>query len=272
MKRLSKCQLVLGASRPLRRRSDYVWILAAAVALLAFPLIQSVCEDEFTVRWGYIDDVHSVSYLIAFGKGVFGEHVAPRSDPYRPMSVRYLFLGERIDPYQRKSGVSDAGYDLSEFPLWVGRIPAKPSEPYTSVYRCVWGWPFQSVFAEHEVAKGRSSVIVRRGVPLSSRAALFYYDPFLIDFALPITGSQLPPIPPSPPIVLQVPRTLPTGVLWRGLTANAGIAICVTLGFVTLVRAARSAIRIARGGCLACGYPLGHSARCSECGQNVLAK
>lgn len=64
-------------------------------------------------------------------------------------------------------------------------------------------------------------------------------------------------------------RLLPLKPIWRGLIANTSFYALVGWCGVMMVRWLRRHRRLLRGCCPECGYPMGSSARCSECGSRL---
>ena len=83
-------------------------------------------------------------------------------------------------------------------------------------------------------------------------------------------GITLPPFTQS---FMQNPRVLPIRPAWFGFATNtlfyAAILWLLSLGPLF---AFRRFIRTRRGLCLKCGYPMGESAVCTECGKPLRAR
>jgi hypothetical protein len=65
-----------------------------------------------------------------------------------------------------------------------------------------------------------------------------------------------------------VPVWVPLKPLWPGLAVNTLVYAGAAVACVEGLRMIRSLIRRRQGKCQACGYPMGHAAVCTECGQN----
>ena len=68
---------------------------------------------------------------------------------------------------------------------------------------------------------------------------------------------------------LASPRMLPLRPLWPGFAINTVFYAAVLWGLFAFPFALRRTIRRRRGQCPACGYPVGTSPRCTECGKPV---
>ena len=107
-----------------------------------------------------------------------------------------------------------------------------------------FGWPLRAVWCE-----SRGSLVRDGGVPSSLRSQGGYIETGLV----PLPGDS--------------PRVLPLRPIWSGFAVN-------TLSYATLLWllilgpfALRRFLRIRRGLCPKCAYPMGESAVCSECGK-----
>jgi hypothetical protein len=101
-------------------------------------------------------------------------------------------------------------------------------------------------------------------------------DPNLPD-ALMITGGGgknirsvllLPDHVPVVGFMLPV-RVVPIGLAWRGLLVNTLLYAAPLAGLAWLLVVTRRRRRVARGQCPFCGYPVGSSAACTECGRTL---
>ncbi len=67
------------------------------------------------------------------------------------------------------------------------------------------------------------------------------------------------------------PRVLPLRPLWPGFAVNTLFYAAILWVVICGPFALRRLIRMNRGRCVRCGYPLGESAVCSECGKTLPA-
>jgi hypothetical protein len=65
------------------------------------------------------------------------------------------------------------------------------------------------------------------------------------------------------------PWWLPTGILWRGFAANSVVYAVICWIIVATPFALRRRLRLRRGLCPHCAYPIGTSGVCTECGRPV---
>lgn len=73
---------------------------------------------------------------------------------------------------------------------------------------------------------------------------------------------------PSPTMVsgVQVELGVPLRIVWRGFMIDAGLFLATVLGSWVFFRLLRSSWRLRRGLCERCGYVVGTTNRCPECG------
>lgn len=106
--------------------------------------------------------------------------------------------------------------------------------------RC--GWPFRAMFGSDTTGVGLEHAIDAERVPLLPATRMYVGLHFV-----------------------------PTGILWPGFIANTLLYAAIVLGLMQLPGFIRRARRRRRGQCTACGYPIGTSATCTECGRAVTA-
>lgn len=73
------------------------------------------------------------------------------------------------------------------------------------------------------------------------------------------------------PLGLYGERVLPLDPIWFGFAANTMLYASVIVVMTSGARRLRLVYRRRRGRCLACGYPMGETDRCSECGASVIS-
>jgi hypothetical protein len=83
----------------------------------------------------------------------------------------------------------------------------------------------------------------------------------------PATVLNLPARPG--PAGRMLSRDLPLELLWSGMLLNIAILIAVISAPCMLITTLRRRIRLARHRCPSCGYPIGISPVCTECGAHV---
>jgi len=105
------------------------------------------------------------------------------------------------------------------------------------------GWPALTMWSEFEWPPHGPTVVVKGGFPLSPPHSVF------------------------PRFHPDLPRALPLRPIWPGFVANTLFYAAFLWLLIPGPFALRRFIRIKRGLCVACGYPKGESAVCSECGK-----
>lgn len=156
------------------------------------------------------------------------------------MGVRRLESGNRlVGVADRTSGdaVVSAG-DL--LPSWAAVAPGR--------LEALWdarGWPVRLMFCGFEKADG----VTWTTTPARGGLAVF------------------PSRPPSHPAGAgSDQRVLPLRFIWPGAAVNTVFYAALLWLLILAPRALRRSARLRRGSCLECGYPLGESMVCPECG------
>ncbi|MCI0363211.1 MAG: hypothetical protein L0219_04970, partial [Phycisphaerales bacterium] len=81
--------------------------------------------------------------------------------------------------------------------------------------------------------------------------------------------AALEPLKTEDFLFVQYRRPLPWRPMWMGFLTNTALYGLMTFGLSCVPGQARRWRRIRRGLCAACGYPIGSSDKCSECGKPV---
>jgi len=116
------------------------------------------------------------------------------------------------------------------------------------------GWPFRAFRCTREDRfnlriQGRFGVMLSRSGPMTVER-----------------GIELAPRVPGRPSTW---RALPYDPIWPGLLGNIALHALAWGALLTAPIAAHRAIRRRRGLCPQCGYPIGVSPRCTECGARL---
>ncbi len=134
-------------------------------------------------------------------------------------------------------------------PYWVPRAPPT-LEPHEALRITViaHGWPFRALRLSYEVQ--------RRANGFQTGIAVYPPDWLRGKRAFPqsLIGQYLPLDP-----------------IWFGFAANTMLYASVIVVITSAGRKLRRVHRRRRGRCLACGYPIGETDRCSECGSSVIS-
>jgi len=110
------------------------------------------------------------------------------------------------------------------------------------------GWPMRSLVGEQRIVPGKPPWFLVGAIEAGQ-----------LSLSWPASVSR----------PLMVSRLLPLRPVWSGLVVNTLIYALVAWCAWMLARAGRRCRRRRRGRCPGCGYPIGASCRCSECGQRV---
>jgi len=108
-----------------------------------------------------------------------------------------------------------------------------------TIRRCRCGWPFLAMHGSETTVIGMENMADARHIPLLGRPNRIF-GPFL-----------------------------PVGFLLPGFIANTMLYALVALSLIQLPGHVRTVRRRRRGQCTVCGYPIGTSATCTECGRAV---
>ncbi len=145
-----------------------------------------------------------------------------------------------------------------ELPAW-SRFQHTPTAQELAEYREVWrehayGWPFLCA-------------VYRQETDWQQRDA----GGNLVNSPRPSRTTSAITLTPSTPIIRRWDN-LPTGILWAGYVADLTLYSMAAGALLVLPTALKPQIRKRRACCMECGYPVGESAVCAECGKPFLGR
>jgi hypothetical protein len=145
----------------------------------------------------------------------------------------------------------------SKLPSWV-RLPSSSTcEVWSATQIC--GWPY-GVLIVHAWPKCGATMFCGRQCPASSCTAEGLPVNILLDLRYSLSTQLLGD---------QQLSFRGAAVHMPGFIANSAINSSAILGLLVAWRQVRRAWRLRRNLCARCGYPRGHGARCSECGDDL---
>ncbi len=219
-------------------------LLIVAVFLLAGAVVNVAVAWRFAVWVAPFGP----SPLISGGTWLDSAHLWMTHIDPGPGYAQVTSIVDLIEESRRQSGraIRWAGPAADAIPQWSSLEKPRPTPGVH--FESAFGWPWLALTYEGAVKRPSSA---RRG-------AQEIYGGIVL--SQPALGA------PDRPL-----RVLPLRPLWRGALANtvfysAGLWLVWYLKILrpfTLLRR----LRIKRGRCPACGYPMGESAVCSECGK-----
>lgn len=176
-----------------------------------------------------------------------------RVDVYRGPGV-VAFAVRRAKGIEITASLDDSGTIRPLLPAWSNL--ATPTEEFAAIDIGQTDWPR----GNNEVLEHRSNMAM--GWPLPVLWCESVIDESGID-ELTIVGGMLLQIPADPE---RFPRVLPYRVILPNFAANAALyaVLCALVWFTPGM--IRRRIRVRRGLCQVCGYPVQREQRCSECG------
>ena len=126
-------------------------------------------------------------------------------------------------------------------------VIVKREQPAEIVHLYRAGWPFRAMEGESRP----TTTEYAWAVPLSSVVTLRAELPSATDKVLTSTAARIVPLRP----------------VWLGFLGNTVLYAVVAMGMIGCAWLVRRFLRLRRGLCPKCAYPMGESAGCTECGK-----
>jgi len=223
------------------------WVIIITICLFIGAMINVAVAWWFAIR---LDELAPTSSEIAgISKDGFGYHTWT-VETINWQGCTWSFSKSSYTSFSGE-GRKLTAYDA--LPYWADFIKPNPKTtqpyPYHWQQAVAYGWPLRSVLRAWQGSDNTQD----------DHSYSFYWD-------APkwLRGRK------TSPIAYKQPLYLPLKIIWPGFIANTFVYLVPVYIYILLIKH-RSYLRLKRKQCTKCGYPIGQSEVCTECGAKLKA-
>ena len=225
------------------------WAIIITICLLIGAIINVAAAWWFTVR---LDELAPTS------NGVTG--ISKNGPGYHTWTVETITWPGCTWSFSNSSYTSFRGDEIEltayeALPYWAEFTKPNPkaTQPYAFHWQhaVAYGWPFRSMLRAWQGSDNNKDD---------------YFHSFYWDAPKWLRGEK------TSPIAHKQPLYLPLRIIWPGFIANTLLYMMMPLLIFNLPIKLRSYLRLKRKQCTKCGYPIGQSEVCTECGAELKAQ